>query len=117
MPINDRQVRKTFYKLDFYIKPFGSINIVAGVKYNQGVAGYIQPSTFNITQAGGGTGIFGENTSKFGTATFGAPRTQSYINQLVGSGETVAIRIEDNSSDASFLLDTAIFEFATDDRQ
>ena len=82
-----------------------------------GVASYIQPASFNITQAGGGTGIYGDNTSLFGTATFGAPRTQSYKNQIVGSGETVAIRIEDRSSDAAFLLDTAIFEFATDDRQ
>jgi hypothetical protein len=117
MPINDPQVRKTFYKLDMYIKPFGSINITAGIKYNQGVAGYIQPANFNIIQAGGGTGIYGDNTSLFGTATYGAPRTQSYKNQVVGSGETVAIRIEDKSADASFLLDTAIFEFATDDRQ
>jgi hypothetical protein len=48
---------------------------------------------------------------------FGAPRTQNYLNQVIGSGETVAIRIEDNSDDAAFLLDTALFEYATDDRQ
>jgi len=117
MPINDPQVRKTFYKLDFYIKPFGAINIKAGIRFNQNKIGYIQPSTFNITQTGGDTGIYSDNTTKFGTAVFGAPRTQSYINQVVGSGETIAIRIEDKSSDASFLLDTAIFEFATEDRQ
>jgi hypothetical protein len=117
MPINDPQVRKTFYKLDFYIKPFGAININAGLRFNQNKTGYIQPPTFSITQTGGAVGIYSDNTSKFGSAIFGAPRTQSYINQVVGSGETVAIRIEDKSSDASFLLDTAIFEFATDDRQ
>tara|TARA_R110002153_G_scaffold190129_4_gene342882 strand:+ start:2541 stop:4088 length:1548 start_codon:yes stop_codon:yes gene_type:complete len=117
MPINDPQVRKTFYKLDFYIKPFGAINIKAGIRFNQNKVGYIQPSTFNITQTGGAVGIYSDNTTKFGSAVFGAPRTQSYINQVVGSGETIAIRIEDKSSDASFLLDTAIFEFATEDRQ
>ena len=117
MPISDPQVRKTFYKLDLYIKPFGSINITAGIKFNQGRAGYIQPATFQITQAGGGPGIYGDNSSNYGTAVFGAPRTQSYLNQVIGSGETVAIRIEDNSADAAFLLDTALFEFATDDRQ
>jgi len=85
--------------------------------FNQNKTGYIQPPTFSITQTGGAVGIYSDNTSKFGSAVFGAPRTQSYINQVVGSGETVAIRIEDKSSDASFLLDTAIFEFATDDRQ
>lgn len=117
MPINDPQVRKTFYKLDMYIKPFGSINIKAGIKFNQGRADYIQPATLDIIQTGGGTGIYGENTSIYGVATYGAPRTQSYLNQIIGSGETVAIRIEDNSTDASFLLDTAVFEFSTNDRQ
>ena len=117
MPINDPQLRKTFYKLDFYIKPFGAINIVAGIKFNQNKTGYIQPPTFNITDSGGTAGVYGNNDTIYNTAVYGAPSTQSYINQVVGSGETVSIRIEDNSSDASFLLDTAIFEFATDDRQ
>ena len=117
MPINDPQLRKTFYKLDFYIKPFGAINIDAGIRFNQNRIGYIQPPTFSITDTGGVVGIFGDNTSIYNTAIYGAPRTQSYVNQVVGSGETVAIRIEDKSADASFLLDTAIFEFATDDRQ
>jgi hypothetical protein len=117
MPINDPQVRKTFYKLNFYIKPFGAINITAGIKFNQGRTGYIQPPSFQIVQTGGAVGIYSDNTSTFGTAVFGAPRTQNYLNQVIGSGETVAIRIEDNSDDAAFLLDTALFEYATDDRQ
>jgi len=117
MPVTDPQKRKTFYKLDMYIKPFGSLNIVAGVKYNQNRADYIQPASFNITQTGTTIGIYGDNTTIYNTSKYGAPRTQSYINQIVGSGETVAIRIEDNSSDASFLLDTAIFEYAVNDRQ
>ena len=117
MPINDPQVRKTFYKLDLYIKPFGGINITAGIKLNQGRADYIQPSTFQIEQTGGVQGIYGDNTSIFGTSQYGAPSTQGYVNQVIGSGETVAIRIEDISTDAAFLLDTAVFEFATNDRQ
>ena len=117
MPINDPQVRKTFYKLDLYIKPFGAINISCNLRFNQNKVGYIQPATFNVIQTGGAAGIYGENTSLFGSAVYGAARTQSYLNQVIGSGETVAIRIEDRSSDASFLLDTAVFEFATNDRQ
>lgn len=117
MPINDPQVRKTFYKLDLYIKPFGAINITCNLRFNQNRVGYVQPAAFNVIQTGGSAGIYGENTSLFGTALYGAPRTQSYLNQVIGSGETVAIRIEDRSSDASFLLDTAVFEFATNDRQ
>jgi len=117
MPINDPQLRKTFYKLDFYIKPSGAININAGIRFNQNKIGQIQPSTFSITDSGAIAGIFGDNATLYNTSRYGAPRTQSYKNQVVGSGETVAIRIEDKSADASFLLDTAIFEFATDDRQ
>lgn len=124
MPINDPQVRKTFYKLDLYIKPSGAINITAGLRFNQDVASYIQPSTFSITQTGSTIALYDDNNTVYrelatddNAGVYGEPKTQSYKNQVVGSGETVAIRITDDSSDADFLLDTAIFEFTTNDRQ
>jgi hypothetical protein len=124
MPINDPQVRKTFYKLDLYIKPSGAINITAGLRFNQDVSDYIQPSTFSITQTGSTIALYDDNNTVYrelatqdNAGVYGEPKTQSYKNQVVGSGETVAIRITDDSSDADFLLDTAIFEFTTNDRQ
>jgi hypothetical protein len=117
MPVTDPQKRKTFYKLDLYIKPFGAVNIEAGVKYNQGTREKIQPSIFNIISEAGGGGFFGQNTTKYGFSSYGEPRTQSFNNNIVGSGNTIALRIDDDSSNSAFLLDTAILEFAENNRK
>ena len=117
MPITDPQKRKTFYKLDLYIKPFGAINIDCNIRYNQNDRNKIQPATFSLISDAGGGGFYGNNTAVFGTTTYGEPRTQSFNNNIVGSGNTVALRIEDDSSNSAFLLDTAILEFAENNRK
>lgn len=40
-----------------------------------------------------------------------------YQANVVGSGKTVALRIEDNSTNPTFTLDTALLEFSQNDRQ
>ncbi len=117
MPITDPQKRKTFYKLDLYIKPFGAINIEAGVKYNQGARDKKQPAVFPLLSEAGGGGFYGQNTTKFGSSSYGEPRTQSFDRNIIGSGNTVALRIDDDSSNSAFLLDTAILEFAENNRK
>jgi len=117
MPVTDPQKRKTFYKLDLYIKPFGAINIDCNVRYNQNDRNKIQPATFSLVSDAGGGGFYGNNTAIFGSTSFGEPRTQSFNNNIIGSGNTVALRIEDDSSNSAFLLDTAILEFAENNRK
>ena len=116
MPINDPQVRKTFYKLDLYLKPEGAFTCDASIKLDRNDANVIQPAAFTITGTGGGA-VFGSTESIFGTSLYSSPNDETYKNNLIGSGKTVALRIEDNSANASFTLDTAILEFTTEDRQ
>jgi len=40
-----------------------------------------------------------------------------YQTNVIGSGKTVALRIEDNSTNPTFTLDTALLEFSQNDRQ
>jgi len=40
-----------------------------------------------------------------------------YQNQIISSGKVIAIRIEDNSTNPAFTLDTALLEFTQNDRQ
>ena len=117
MPITDPQKRKTFYKLDLYIKPFGAINIDCNIRYNQNSKDKIQPPTISIISDAGGGGFFGNNLAIYNTTVYGEPRTQSFNNNIIGSGNTVALRIEDDSSNSAFLLDTAILEFAENNRK
>ena len=118
MPVTDPQVRKTFYRLTTYLEPNGNIALDLNVKYDFGRfrgVDVIQPDTDTITTTGTGVSFYG--TAVYGTARYGGTFDAVYSNTVVGAGKTVALRYEDNSINPSFSLDTAILEFATNDRQ
>jgi hypothetical protein len=50
-------------------------------------------------------------------ATYGGELDTVYNSNVIGSGKTVAIRIEDSSTNPTFTLDTALLEFRQNDRQ
>ena len=120
MPISDPQVRKTFYKMTLYAEPMGDMLLDINLKYDFGTAtnaGVIQPATFNVSSTGDSVYIFGSSSAVFGTATFGGELDKVYNKNVIGSGKTIAVRIEDNTINPSFTLDTMLLEFAQNDRQ
>ena len=142
MPLSDPQVRKSFYKMTLYAEPTGSMTLDFNVKYDFGSStntGVIQPATQNIASTGVSVFIFGESSSNFGQAdsndatqvdtswplydptksyaTYGGELDKIYNTNIVGSGKTIALRIEDNSTNPTFTLDTALLEFRQNDRQ
>jgi hypothetical protein len=120
MPLSDPQMRKSFYKMTLYAEPTGSMSLDLNVKYDFGTStntGVIQPSTQSIESTGTSVFIFGESTSVFNTATYGGELDKVYNTNIIGSGKTIAIRIEDNSTNPTFTLDTALLEFRQNDRQ
>jgi hypothetical protein len=120
MPLSDPQVRKTFYKLTLYAEPAGTMDINLNIKYDFGLSNdpsIIQPPTQSIIGTGSSVFIFGATDALFNTATFGGQLDKVYNTNIIGSGKTIAIRIEDNSTNPSFTLDTALLEFKQDDRQ
>ena len=142
MPISDPQVRKTFYKMTLYAEPTGSMNLDVNLKYDFASATNtkkVQPATFNITSTGNTVFEFGASNSHFGPqdptdptqvdttdptyeatktyATYGGELDTVYDSNVIGSGKTVAIRIEDSSTNPTFTLDTALLEFRQNDRQ
>ena len=120
MPISDPQIRKTFYKMTLYAEPTGSMELDINLKYDFASGtntAVIQPQTFNITSTGNTVFLFGGSSSVFGTATFGGELDSVYNSNIIGSGKTVAIRIEDNSTNPTFTLDTALLEYRQNDRQ
>ena len=120
MPITDPQIRKTFYKMTLYAEPSGSMELDVNFKFDFGTetnTGLVQPSTINIASTGSSVFIFGDSGSVFNTATYGGELDKVYDKNVIGSGKTVAIRIEDNSSNPSFTLDTILLEFRQNDRQ
>ena len=120
MPLSDPQMRKSFYKMALYAEPTGSMALDLNVKYDFGTStntGVIQPSTETIESTGTAVFIFGDSTSVFDTSTYGGELDKVYNTNLIGSGKTIAIRIEDNSTNPTFTLDTALLEFRQNDRQ
>ena len=120
MPISDPQVRKTLYKMTLYAEPTGNMEIDVNIKYDFDIKtgnGIIQPPTDAITSSGTSIFLYGSTSAVYGTATYGGQLDNVYNLNLVGSGKTLAIRIEDNSTNPTFTLDTALLEFRQNDRQ
>jgi len=120
MPITDPQTRKTFYKMTLYAEPSGAMELDVNFKYDFDTStntGIIQPPTFNVSSSGSSVFLFGSTESVFGTTTFGGVLDSVYNENVIGSGKTVALRIEDSSTNPTFTLDTVILEFRQNDRQ
>jgi hypothetical protein len=120
MPLSDPQMRKSFYKMTLYAEPTGSMSLDLNVKYDFGSTtntGVIQPATQRVESTGTSVFIFGESNSVFNTSTYGGELDKIYSTNIIGSGKTIAIRIEDNSTNPTFTLDTALLEFRQNDRQ
>ena len=124
MPITDPQTRKTAYKLTLYTEPTGNMELDFRLLFDFDSGKdtrVVQPDSIIIgdTVAGGagGIAIFGSPTAIFGTSTFGGKLKKVYNENLIGSFHTVAMRIEDHSTNPSFTLDTAVLEYRQNDRQ
>ena len=120
MPLSDPQLRKSFYKLSLYAEPSGNMELDINIKYDFGATvnqGVVQPATQGLSSTGSSVFIYGASSSVFGTATYGGELDRVYDLNIVGSGKTIALRIEDNSTNPSFTLDTALLEFRQHDRQ
>ena len=120
MPISDPQVRKSFYKMTLYAEPSGPMDLGLNIKYDFDTTtntGVIQPATQRVESTGDSIFLYGSSAAAFGTATYGGELDVVYNTNLVGSGKTIAIRVEDLSTNPTFTLDTALLEFRQNDRQ
>jgi hypothetical protein len=120
MPINDPQIRKTFYKLALYVDTRGTFSVDVNLDFElfktDNYTGGLAP-TITLASSSAGVFIFGNPNAVFGTAIFGSPLDNVYNTNIIGSGKTVSIRIEDRSTNPSFSLDTAVLEFRTNERK
>lgn len=121
MPITDPQKRKTLYKMALYTDTQGSFGVDVNILFDiYAVNNYnnsVRPTTIRLESASAGISIYGSATTIYGVATYGAELDKVYDTPLIGSGKTFSLRIEDNSTNPPFTLDTAIFEYREQDRQ
>lgn len=120
MPVSDPQMRKSFYKLTLYAEPTGNMSLDLNIKYDFNASsntGVIQPTTQRIESTGTAVFLFGDSDAVYNTATYGGELDKIYNTNIIGSGKTIALRIEDFSTNPTFTLDTALLEFRQNDRQ
>jgi hypothetical protein len=125
MPIGDPQVRKTMYKSVFYIDPTGSIDLDLNVLFDfesSSRNNVIQPNKIDIQSTAGGVAFFGGGLAFGATAgatvgNFGATLEKIYPVNIIGSGNTVSLKISDSTTNPTYTLDTAVLEYKTNDRQ
>ena len=120
MPISDPQVRKTFYKMTLYAEPTGNMDLDLNLKYDFASGtntATVQPTTVSISSTGTAVFLYGASNSTYNSARYGGELDSVYNTNIIGSGKTIAIRIEDNSTNPTFTLDTAVLEFKQNDRQ
>lgn len=120
MPITDPQVRKTVYKLTLYVETTGNFGIDLNLDFDlfktDNFTGGLA-STIRLESSSEGVFIYGNPSALYGTAIFGAPLDNVYNTNVIGSGRTVSLRIEDNSTNPTFSLDTAMLEFRVNERK
>jgi len=120
MPIQDPQIRKTFYRVTTYVEPTATLNLDMNLSYDfagQGRGTTIDPPTSTLVSAAGAVSLYGAPTSIYNTSTYGSFSDRVYETFTLGSGKTVSLKYEDNSTNPTFKLDTAVLEFRTNERQ
>lgn len=121
MPITDPQKRKTVYKMALYIDTLGSFQIDVNFLFDifkvDNYNGDVRAPTITLQNDGGSVFFYGSSGAIYGTAVYSADVDKVYDTPVIGSGKTFAFRIEDNSGNVPFTLDTAVFEFKEHDRQ
>ena len=120
MPIDDPQLRKSIYKMSLYVDTAGSFDVNVNFtfdlfkpdNYNKNIT----PQTIRLQSSSAGVFIYGASSATYGTATYGSELDKIYNTPVIGSGKTFSFTIQDSSTNPSFSLDTAVFEYATFDR-
>jgi len=115
--LTDPRLRKTFYKLQLYTEPQGSVTTAVNLKLDFDTSGSVQPETLSLSNDTGVVGFFGGPLATYGTIVYGSKLKKIFETQLVGSGFSMSLQFISNSQSPPFSLDTATVEYAVHDRR
>jgi hypothetical protein len=118
--INDPQIRKTFYKLTLYTQVSGTFSVSLNLDYDlfeKSNYNTVKPQTITVSTDAAGIAIYGSPTAVYNSSSYGGNPDNVYNTNIIGSGNTVSFKIEESSTNPSYSLDTAIFEYRTNERK
>lgn len=117
VPIVDPRIRKTFYKMQLYIDPEGSVDVSANLKFDFDTQGSIQPETIVLSNTTDTVGFYGSTTAKYGSIVYGDKLKKVFETQVIGSGFSVSLQFVSDSTTPPYSFDAATLEFMTHDRR
>lgn len=121
MSIDDPNVRKTLYKMVLYVDISGTFSVDVNLLFDmykvKNYNGDILPATITLSSSSAGVYVYGSPSATYGTAIYGAELDKVYDTPVIGSGKTFSFKISDDSTNPSFSLDTALFEYRSFDRK
>jgi hypothetical protein len=117
IPVDDPQLRKTFYKMTLYTDPEGSVNIKFNLKLDLDQINTIQPNSITLINTLTSGGLYDGATTTYGTTVYGGKFTNMFMTQVIGSGFTASLEYTSNDTNPSFSLDAATLEYALFDRR
>lgn len=115
--MNDPFIRKTFYKLNLYLNPVGSVTVSSNLKLDFDDLGSVQPETINLSNVTGNVSFYGTSLTLYGTSVYGSKLQKQFKTQVIGSGFAVSLQFISNSQDPPCSFDAATIEYATHDRR
>lgn len=117
IPVQDPQLRKTFYKMTLYTDPDGSVNIKFNLKLDLDQVNFIQPNSISLINALTEGGLYDSSATSYGTTIYGGKFTNMFMTQVIGSGFNASLEYTSNDTNPSFSLDAATLEYALFDRR
>ena len=122
LPLDDPQIRKTFYKATMYTDPTGAVSMSLRLvlDLNRKNTGIIQPSAITLANDTSAIFTFGgsDPVPLYGTATYSSNDVDSFLtSQLIGSGFNASIQITTEDTNPPFALDSLVLEYAVNGRR
>ena len=110
MTMGDPGLRKSMQRVIWNIDNDGDISSTFKLIYDFASTEVPQPTPYSLT-VGGGVAIYGNSLSTYGTAVYDSSGVSLLRNAVEGGGFTVAVKLDDTSTDKPISLKGFELEF------
>lgn len=117
IPIEDPEVRKTYYKHTLYVKSLGDFDISFNMLFDYEKVGVLQPRVIELKADQSSVTFWGSPQAIWGQFNYANTPINVYPANTTGSSFTVSLRFYDRSTNPSFSIDTSTLQFKFNDRK
>ena len=116
LSLGDTGLRKLMQRIILNYEVEGTIAAELRVRYDSDSKDTPQPAKFDITSPGG-IAIFGSSSATYNNAVYGSSGAPIFRRSIEGSGFLIAVKLNHNSSNNPFTINSYQLEFTTGGRR